>query len=135
MDVTTPILYVEDDGLSRMVMEMLLKRQLKFSHVTVFDDSADFVPRVEALTPKPRLFLLDIHLSPLNGFDMLRALRCHADFQKARVVALTASVMNEEVQQLQDAGFDGVIAKPVDQLTFSDTLHRILRGEQFWNVL
>jgi DNA-binding NarL/FixJ family response regulator len=50
------------------------------------------------------------------------------------VVALTASVMYEEVRRLRDAGFDGVIAKPINFDTFPAALDRILSGGQVWNT-
>ena len=34
-------------------------------------------------------------------------------FKQSKIIALTASVMASEVKQLQDAGFDGLIGKPV----------------------
>jgi two-component system cell cycle response regulator DivK len=42
--------------------------------------------------------------------------------------------MNEEVKVLREAGFDGVIAKPIDYDTFPNVLHRILNGEQVWHI-
>ena len=135
MDVNIPILYVEDDLLSRKVMELLLTRRLGFTNVSIFETSANFVQCLESLSPKPELIFLDIHMLPLSGFDILKLLRTHAAFQRTQIVALTASVMNEEVEQLRNAGFDGVIAKPIDQDTFPETLTRILNGELIWNVL
>jgi hypothetical protein len=38
------------------------------------------------------------------------------------------------VKMLKEAGFDGVIAKPLDYDTFPNVLHRILKGEQVWHV-
>jgi hypothetical protein len=50
-------------------------------------------------------------------------------------VALTASVMNEEVHKLREAGFHSVIAKPIDVDTFPDLLHRIVGGETVWRII
>lgn len=135
MDADLPILYVEDDAFSRTVMQLLLTRRLGFGKVTIFETSEHFVERLAALDPQPRLVFLDIHMLPLNGFQLLKLLRGHDNFKRTPVVALTASVMNEEIEQLRQAGFDGVIAKPIDQDSFSETLMRILRGELVWNVL
>jgi len=41
--------------------------------------------------------------------------------------------MNEEVELLRTAGFDGVIGKPINHATFPDLLMRILKGEKIWN--
>ena len=48
------------------------------------------------------------------------------------IIALTASVMREEVRKLMSAGFNGCLAKPIDLATFPDTLRRIMAGEAVW---
>jgi len=128
------ILYVEDDPLSRIVMGDLLKRGMHYENVTIFEDSANFMEKLETLPTKPDVIFLDIHMTPLDGFAMLRLIRGNKTFQDTRVIALTASVMNEEVKMLKDAGFDGVISKPLDADLFPKTLQRILNGEQVWQV-
>jgi CheY-like chemotaxis protein len=129
------ILYVEDDPFSCQVMELLLIRKLQFKSVTIFESSANFMQRLGALPKKPDVFLLDIHMEPHDGFDLLKMLRAHPDYGTSKIVALTASVMNEEVEQLRRAGFDSVLAKPVDQSTFPMSLKRILDGENIWTVI
>lgn len=128
------ILYVEDDTLSRKVMNDFLKRRLGYQHITVFEDSADFIEKLETLSPIPDVIFLDIHMQPLDGFEMLHAIRQNPAYGGTRVVALTASVMNEEVKLLQQKGFDGVFAKPLDVDAFPDVLQRILDGEQIWII-
>lgn len=135
MNKDTAILYVEDDPGSRKVMRMVLRHMLGITNLNIFEHSENFYERVAALTPKPDLILLDIHLEPHDGFAMLKMLRESAAFNTTRVVALTASVMNEEIQQLKSVGFDGVIAKPVNVDTLPALLQRILDGERIWTVL
>ena len=129
------ILYVEDDAKSRKVMQMLLVSVMRLPHVTIFEDSVDFLKRAKNLDPKPDIILMDIHLQPHNGFEMLEMLRQSSHFQHTPVVALTASVMNEEVEQLQSAGFDGCIAKPVDMDVFPELLDLILDGKKIWRIV
>ncbi len=128
------ILYVEDDTLSRKVMNDLLKRRLGYQQITIFEDSEDFVEKLDSLSPIPDIIFLDIHMQPLDGFEMLKQIRKNSAFQATRVVALTASVMNEEVKLLQQKGFDGVFAKPLDVDAFPNVLLRILDGEQIWII-
>ncbi|MBC8171491.1 MAG: response regulator [Anaerolineae bacterium] len=135
MNKDTAILYVEDDPGSRKVMRMVLRNVLGIVNLNIFENSENFYARVEAITPKPDLILLDIHLEPYDGFTMLKILRESADFGTTRVVALTASVMNEEIQQLKSVGFDGVIAKPVNVDTLPGLLQRIMDGESIWTVM
>lgn len=134
MDTEIPILYVEDDALSRQVIEILLVRALYFKHVYIFDSSHNFWERLVALPHIPRLILLDIHMYPLDGFDLLGLLRNDARYNHTIIVAVTASVMNDEVEEIQQAGFDGLLAKPIDQASFPDLLKRMLNGEHVWKI-
>jgi CheY-like chemotaxis protein len=128
------ILYVEDDFLSREVMQALLIRLMGLRNLTIFEDSTDFIQNMETLAVQPDVIFLDIHMEPVDGFAMLRQIRKNEALRATKVVALTASVMNEEVKMLRDAGFNGVIAKPLDADTFPKTLERILNGEPVWNI-
>ncbi len=129
------ILYIEDDPQSRKLMSMLLKGRLKLPTVTILEDSQDFHDHMDALDPKPDIILLDIHMKPYNGFEMLEMLRQMDWASQTPIVALTASVMNEEVQKLRKAGFNGCLSKPIDLDTFPETLDRILDGETIWRIL
>jgi CheY-like chemotaxis protein len=128
------ILYVEDDALSREVMKALLTRKLNFQNITIFEDSAHFMDKLRAMVTWPDVIFLDIHMEPIDGFEMLRQIRADASFRSTKIVALTASVMNEEVKLLRAAGFDGVLAKPLNVDAFPDALERILGGEQVWII-
>ncbi|MDX2077895.1 MAG: response regulator [bacterium] len=134
LNINPVVLYVEDDPMSREVMKLLLTRRMKFDHVYILEDSTDFMTHLLALPHKPDIIFLDIHMEPMDGFGMLELIRAHPDYVKTPVVALTASVMNEEVTLLRTKGFDGALAKPVDQRNFPDILKRLLSGEQIWRI-
>ena len=127
-------LYVENDEMSREVMKALLTRGLGYRDVTVFENSVNFEKQLEELTSRPDVIFVDIHMEPIDGFAMLGLIRQNPEFDAVPVIALTASVMYEEVRRLRDAGFDGVIAKPINYDTFPGALDRILSGEQVWNI-
>ncbi len=128
------ILYVEDDATSRRVMQMLLELVIQHSAFTILEDSTGFDERLNTLHPRPDIIFLDIHVRPFDGFEMLKMIRSHPAYADSRVVALTASVMNEEVEQLEAAGFDGAIAKPLRKDMFAQILEQIINGERIWFV-
>ncbi len=134
MTYSPAFLYVEDDPLSREVLLIGLKNVMGYDKVWVFEDTTNFEARLHALEVVPDVFLLDIHMRPLNGFDVLKLLRCDSSYQKSRIIALTASVMNEEVEMLKESGFDGAIAKPIDPSVLPDLIRRIIAGETVWHV-
>jgi DNA-binding NarL/FixJ family response regulator len=130
----TSFLYVEDDPLSREVIRIALKDIMRYEKVWIFEDSENFLDRVQALECVPDVILLDIHMTPVNGFEMLKLLRGHDTFTRCQVIALTASVMNEEVTLLRESGFDGAIGKPIDPDVFPDLIRQVVGGEKIWYI-
>jgi CheY-like chemotaxis protein len=128
------VLYVEDDAQSRRIMYITLVKRMQLPHVTILENSNGFLEYVKALDPKPDVVFLDIHVRPLDGFQMLEILRGMDEYQHVPIVALTASVMNEEVFKLRTAGFTACISKPIDVSTFPDIMHDIIAGQFAWNV-
>src|SRR5258706_11440601 len=61
-------LYVEDDPFSREVMQMLMENAMDVRSLMIFDDSADFMERMQSLPHIPDVILLDIHVRPYDGF-------------------------------------------------------------------
>lgn len=127
-------LYVEDDALSREIMSMILGTVMGVQSLTIFEDSRDFKARLDALNPQPTIIMLDIHMKPDDGFTLLDQIRSDPTYSDARVIALTASVMSEEVARLKGSGFDGAIAKPLDIGSFPDLITRVATGEPVWHI-
>jgi CheY-like chemotaxis protein len=128
-------LYVEDDALSRDVMRMLLQDVMGVKQVFIFENSECFMEHVRELPVKPDLIFLDIHVKPMDGYTMLNSLRADPAYAHQKVIALTASVMNEEIEKLRQAGFDGAIAKPLNVRTFPGLIARIFADEVIWNIV
>ena len=135
MNIKNPTLvYVEDDENSIFVMKMVVERVMKLPTLHVLQSSADFVQQVKKLNVVPDVFLLDIQMKPFGGIELLAMLRRDSQFEQCKVIALTASVTNEEVSLLKNGGFDGAIAKPLNIEVFPDLITRIIRGEQVWYI-
>ena len=128
------ILYVEDDTSSRNVMEMLLRLGMGYSKLTIFEDSSDFVERIHRLSYVPDIVFLDIRIGPHDGYQILKMLRADPKYRNAKVIAMTASVMSHDISQLRDAGFDGLIGKPIPGTIFPKLMEKILDGESVWYV-
>ena len=135
MNLQKPILvYVEDDENSILVMKMAVERVMGLPTLHVLQSRADFIQQVKDLGVVPDIFLLDIQMKPYDGVELLSMLRDHSQFNTSKVIALTASVTNEEVSLLKTSGFDGAIAKPLNIKIFPDLIARIINGEQIWYI-
>jgi two-component system cell cycle response regulator DivK len=75
---------------------------------------------------KPDLILMDIQLPGMNGIEALKVLRADPDTVAIPVIAVTASVMQQDRNQITEAGFDGYIGKPINLKEFLDTVKRML---------
>jgi len=76
----------------------------------------------------PDLILMDIQLPGMNGIDALKALRAEPATAAIPVVAITASVMQQDRQEIMRAGFNGFIEKPINLRVFLVTVQRALKG-------
>jgi two-component system cell cycle response regulator DivK len=76
---------------------------------------------------KPDLILMDIQLPGMNGIDALKALRADPATARIPVVAITASVMQQDRAQIVSAGFDGFIEKPVNLKNLFDTVQQAVQ--------
>jgi two-component system cell cycle response regulator DivK len=65
-----------------------------------------------AIGERPDLILMDIQLPDMNGVAALQRLRAEAATAAIPVLAVTASVMQNERNSIVAAGFDGFLGKP-----------------------
>jgi CheY-like chemotaxis protein len=103
------VLVIEDDPKSRKLLVDVLTAQ----GVVVVQAEAGEEAVALARAHAPELVLLDIHLPGIDGFATLQRLREAAGLAPLAVVAVTASVMSGDQTRLRQAGFDGVLPKPV----------------------
>ncbi len=78
----------------------------------------------EALGGDHELVLMDIQMPVMDGLSAMTMLR-DAGYGGA-VVALTANVMHDEVEHYRRAGFDDVLAKPIERARLYEALARHL---------
>lgn len=103
------ILIVEDDDNSRKLLRDSLQ-------VTGYQ-TAEAVNGEQGLElarkHRPALILMDIQLPGISGFDALRSLRDDPGTRAIPVIAVTASVMGAQQNDVLQAGFDALESKPV----------------------
>jgi two-component system cell cycle response regulator DivK len=68
----------------------------------------------------PDLVLMDIALPGIDGVEAARQIRAAPETAAIPIVALTASVMDTDRARFVEAGFAGLIAKPINVLRFPE---------------
>ena len=112
------ILVVEDDEINRKFFVSLL---MQGGYDVV--EAADGRTAVELIAQEsPSLVLMDICLPKMSGYEVLRACKEKGLLGGTKVYALTGSAEPE----VGEAGFDGIITKPVRVREFLSTVEEIL---------
>lgn len=108
------ILIVEDNPRNmKLVRDVLQVKGYATLEATTAEDG------IRLATEKlPDLVLMDIQLPGMNGIDALRVLRGNPVTAKIPVVAVTASVMQQDRKLITEAGFDGYVGKPINLAEF-----------------
>lgn len=125
------ILVVEDDPNAHLIALDLLhlggaNRCYARRNVAAALKFAEQLPQVD-------LFLVDINMPDQSGYDLLQLVRQHARLSKAKIVAVTAGTLAEDVAKAQAAGFDGFISKPLKPDKFAGQVQDILNGKYVWD--
>ena len=117
------ILIVEDNELN-----MKLFRDLLEAHGYDTLQTKDGIEALKiARAHVPDLILMDIQLPGMSGIEALNALRADPATAALPVVAITASVMQQDRQEIMRAGFDGFIEKPINLHGLLDTVQKTMR--------
>ncbi len=110
------ILIVEDnDKNMKLTRDVLQFRGFRTVEATTGEDGVTL-----AREHLPDLVLMDIALPGIDGVEATRQIKAEPPTAAIPIVALTASVMEADRARFGEAGFAGLIAKPIDVLTFPD---------------
>ena len=109
--MTRHILIVEDDEKSRRLLTDVLS--FHGYEVAAAENGEEGLRHAQAR--KPDLALLDIQLPGISGFELLMGLRkAQGGESRYPVIAVTASVMEQDRRKILAAGFDAFVSKPVN---------------------
>jgi protein-histidine pros-kinase len=105
------LLYIEDNAPNVLVVEELLKLRPEWKLVHAATGSLGIEL---ALSQRPDLILLDLHLPDLAGREVLAELKRRPEIRHVKVIILTADAHVGLSRQLIMAGASGYLTKPFD---------------------
>ncbi|MBI5164848.1 MAG: response regulator, partial [Magnetospirillum sp.] len=103
-------LVVDDDPISRAIIARLVA-QLGVGTVVEAVDGLDGVGRLEAV--RPDIVILDVMMPGLDGFEVCRRIRAHADFADVPILVQTGLTAADEHLECFRAGASDVVSKPI----------------------
>ena len=119
------LLVVDDHTLFRRGLVALLASDATLEVVGEAGDAAEAVRRAQAL--QPDVVLLDNHLPGATGIQSLAELKGAAP--AARIVLLTVSEDDQDLQAALRGGAHGYLLKTIDGEALGAAIHRVMQGE------
>ena len=122
---TVPLVMVVDDSITfRKVATRLLKRQ---GYEVV--DARDGLDAVEKLTNiTPDLFLLDVEMPRMDGFELARHIRHTADINDCPIVMVTSRTGIKHQNYAKDIGINEYFGKPFDNKVLVESIKNLLEA-------
>ena len=121
VDLSMPVLVVDDYATMIRIVSNLL-RQLGFSNIDTAMDGETALERMN--TRRYGLVLSDWNMEPMNGLDLVKAVRNDQTLNDTPFIMVTAESKPENVITAKLAGVDSYIVKPFN----AETLKRKLSG-------
>jgi len=117
------VLVVDDNQINRLLINKILKK---------WGASADFAENgIEAIEKVEtnrnyNVVLMDIHMPEMGGLEATGIIRAKTDayFQQLPIIALTASMLSNQMGEINNAGMNDYILKPFDPRVLYDKLSR-----------
>ena len=124
--MTQTVLIAEDEGFIVESLTFLLTHA--GYRVTSVDDGAAALAQM--MRAPPDLFILDIMIPTMNGFDVLRKMRATPELAGLPVLALTAKGQEEDRRRMLDLGADDFVTKPFSNADLMARVARLLDAAQ-----
>ena len=116
------ILMVDDSAVARKIMRAMLAR-LGFGNV---DEAADGRQALAMLAGQPyRLVLSDWDMAPVNGLELLQAMRADPRFARIPFIMVTAQTQRKFIDVARDRGATLYLTKPFTAEMLAERMARV----------
>lgn len=123
MGLNLNVLVVDDNQINRILVNKVLQRW--GTKVDFAENGQQAIDKVET-NKNYDVVLMDVHMPIMGGLEATEKLRANTDpyFQQLPIVALTASMLSSEVNEMSNAGMNDFILKPFEPKTLYDKLSK-----------
>ncbi|WP_342616810.1 response regulator [Rhodoferax sp. GW822-FHT02A01] len=118
------VLIIDDDASNCRLLEILVRAE---GHMPLV--ARDGENGIElAIAEQPNIVLLDLMMPGLDGFEVIRCLKNHAQTTSIPIVVVTALYDVAARQRIASCGADGILVKPIDRWELSKRLAEFLQA-------
>ncbi len=122
------VLLVEDNDFNRMVALDTLNELLPAMHIDYAVNGQDAIEKLQK--DSYDLILMDIQMPVMDGVTATKQIRnfLTAPLNSIKIIAMTANVMQEDVQLYLATGMDAYVSKPFNTEELLLKMHKVLDG-------
>jgi signal transduction histidine kinase/FixJ family two-component response regulator len=114
------VLVVDDHPVNRKVVSVMLA---PFGCMIVEAEHGQAA--LDRLETEPfDVVLMDVNMPVMGGLEATRRIRARPDWAGLPIIALTADVMDDQIQACREAGMDDFVVKPVDMAALVSAVTR-----------
>jgi CheY-like chemotaxis protein len=118
------VLLVEDDPLSRSVVEDMFKYKNMPGELVCVESGEEALAVIPEIDPL--LVLMDIRLPGISGVEATKAIKANPSTKRIRVWAITALDARADIEAALAAGCDGYFVKPIKTTKLAHQLQAYL---------
>lgn len=120
----TNILIVDDESVNCQLLEALLTDRLNFKFNILFAKNGKEAVQLCEGNSKVNLVLMDVNMPIMNGYEATKRIKSFSS--KIPIIIQTASSAIDVEKQIDYAGFDDFITKPIDEDDMINKIYKYL---------
>jgi CheY-like chemotaxis protein len=117
------VLVVDDNQINRLLINKVL---LRWGTIIEFaENGAEAIEKIES-NHNYDVVLMDIHMPVMGGIEAVQIIRSKPEeyYQQLPIIALTASMLNSEINEIARSGMNDYILKPFDPMGLYEKLSK-----------
>jgi CheY-like chemotaxis protein len=117
------VLVVDDNQINRLLINKILTKW--GAKADFAENGVQAVDKIES-SQKYDVVLMDIHMPEMGGLEATQIIRSKSEpyFKQLPIIALTASMLNSQMNQIGDSGMNDYILKPFEPKVLYEKLSR-----------
>ena len=134
------ILLVEDEEAHALLTKRAIRKAGNANHIDIVSDGEKALDYLfnrddyadKSRYPLPGLILLDIKLPGMDGIEVLKVIKEHAELKRIPVIMLTTSEREEDISEAYNYYANSYLTKPVGYQEFEEKVKQI---DFYWMLI
>lgn len=120
------VILAEDDEEDVLLFETVLSELNQDIKVVVATDGNELMKILKQVSTLPEMIFLDLNMPNKNGFECLREIKSNDKWNSIKIIILSTSSQQQQIETAYKGGADLYLAKPVSYTHFKNIMEKCL---------